>query len=207
MVEPVTLWQLGMLFSFGLASAGFVIRYVALSPPWPWWAAWQIALYPILWRVLALVVAWLFVFGTLVRARSLLASYGYVRRTMACTVLTAAGSNAYAPYPLLRLRLASDRRDCALLTAHPALIRQVCWSLGAIWNNNFRDVRRIALNLDAAMSSAQTAGYITTEFNSAITVFNRATQVAQASHRRFVLALLACSIVLLIVRRRVAPDH
>ena len=70
-----------MVFAFGLASAGFVIRYVALSQPWPWWAGWQIALYPILWRVLALDIAWLFVFGSLVRARSLLASYGYVRRT------------------------------------------------------------------------------------------------------------------------------
>lgn len=83
MIEPVTLWQLGMLVAFGVASAGFIVRYVALSDPWPWWAGWQIVIYPVIWRVLALDVAWLFVFGTLVRARSLLASYGYVRRPSA----------------------------------------------------------------------------------------------------------------------------
>lgn len=51
------------------------------------------------------------------------------------------------------------------------------------------------------MSSAQSAGYITSEFNTAIGVFNTAAQTAQSSHRRFVLSLLACAIVLLIVRR------
>ena len=66
-------------------------------------------------------------------------------------------------------------------------------------------MRRIALNLDAAMTSAQTAGYITPQFNTAITVFNIATQTAQASHRRFVFGMLASSIALLIVRRRRAP--